>query len=78
MTTPGEVWVKNWKLKSRKTTEGKKRGRNKAQKQIIHKAVEWKKILGDGKSPLSEIAKKEGLTSCRVIEITNLLKLPSE
>jgi hypothetical protein len=34
--------------KSRKTTEGKKRGRNKAQKQIIRKAVQWKKILADG------------------------------
>jgi hypothetical protein len=28
--------------------------------------------------PLSEIAKKEDLTSCRVTEITNLLKLASE
>jgi hypothetical protein len=44
MTPQEEIWVKNWKLRSRKTTEGK----------------------------------KKRLTSCRVTEIMNLLKLPSE
>lgn len=46
---------------------------------IIHKAIVWKKMLGDGEvESLSEIAEKEGLTRAQVTQIMNLLKLPPE
>ena len=50
---------------------------NKPQKHIIHKAIEWKRML-DARSVRSygEIAGKEGLTRARVTQIMNLLKLP--
>jgi hypothetical protein len=50
---------------------------NKPQKHIIHKAIEWKRML-DARSVGSygEIARKEGLTRARVTQIMNLLKLP--
>ena len=52
---------------------------NKPQKHIIHKAIEWKRML-DARSVRSygEIAEKEGLTRARVTQIMNLLKLPPE
>jgi hypothetical protein len=44
---------------------------------IIHKGVEWEKMLGDGRlRSLSDIARKEKLTRARVTQIMNLLKLP--
>ena len=46
---------------------------------IIHKAVEWKKMLDDGSvCSMSEIARIEGLTRARVTQVINLLKLPAE
>jgi hypothetical protein len=46
---------------------------------VIHKAVEWKKMLDDGSvSSMSEIARNEGLTRARVTQIMNLLKLPAD
>jgi hypothetical protein len=51
----------------------------KKKKHIIHKAVKWKLMLGDGVvNSMSEIARKEGLTRARVTQIMNLLKLPAE
>jgi hypothetical protein len=52
---------------------------NKPQKHIIHKAIEWKRML-DARSLRSygEIAGKEGLTRARVTQIMNLLKLTPE
>jgi hypothetical protein len=49
------------------------------QKHIIHKAIEWKRMLDEGIVPsLNEIAKREGLTRARVTQVMNLLKLPDE
>ncbi len=50
---------------------------NKPQEHIIHKAIEWKRML-EARSVRSygEIARKEGLTRARVTQIMNLLKLP--
>lgn len=49
------------------------------EKHIIHKAIEWKRMLDDGTvGSLSEIAKTEGLTRARVTQVMNLLKLPDE
>jgi len=49
------------------------------QKHIIHKAIEWQRMLADGAAgSLSEIAKREGLTRARVTQVMNLLKLPDE
>jgi hypothetical protein len=46
---------------------------------IIHKAIDWEKMLDDGEvESLSEIAEKEGLTRARVTQIMNLLKLPPD
>jgi hypothetical protein len=52
---------------------------DKPQKHIIHKAIEWKRML-DARSVRSygEIAEKEGLTRARVTQIMNLLKLPPQ
>jgi hypothetical protein len=52
---------------------------NKPKKHIIHKAIEWKRML-DARSVRSygEIARKEGRTRARVTQIMNLLKLPPE
>ncbi|MDY7035956.1 MAG: hypothetical protein SV375_07320 [Thermodesulfobacteriota bacterium] len=52
---------------------------NKLKKHIIHKAIEWKRMLDDGSATsYSEIAQKEELTRARVTQIMNLLKLPWE
>jgi hypothetical protein len=52
---------------------------NKPKKHIIHKAIEWKRMLVDGSATsYSETAKKEGLARARVTQIMNLLKLPPE
>ncbi|MFC1534127.1 hypothetical protein ACFLZG_01520 [Thermodesulfobacteriota bacterium] len=49
------------------------------QKHIIHKAIQWKKMLDDGEvASLSELAKKKDLTRARVTQIMNLLKLPTD
>ncbi len=46
-------------------------------KHIIHKAIEWKRMLDEGTvASLNEIAKKEGLSRARVTQVMNLLKLP--
>ena len=46
---------------------------------IIHKAVEWKKMLDDGTvASSSEIARIEGISRARVTQIMNLLKLSAE
>jgi DNA-directed RNA polymerase sigma subunit (sigma70/sigma32) len=46
---------------------------------MIHKAIQWKKMLDDGEvGSLSELAKKVGLTRARVTQIMNLLKLPEK
>jgi hypothetical protein len=50
-----------------------------ARKQVIHKAIEWKRMLdAQSVSSYREIAEKEGLTRARVTQIMNLLKLPPE
>ena len=50
---------------------------NKPDKHIIHKAIEWQKMLDNGEATsLAEIARMEGLTRARVTQIMNLLKLP--
>jgi hypothetical protein len=52
---------------------------NKPGKHIIHKAIEWKRMLDEGAvGSLKEIAAKEGLTRARVTQVMNLLKLPDE
>jgi hypothetical protein len=52
---------------------------NKAEKHIIHKAIEWKGMLDDGiVGSLSELARGKGISRTRVTQILNLLKLPSE
>ncbi len=57
----------------------KKKTVNLPQKHIIHKAIQWKKMLDDGKvNSLCEIAKKEGFSRTRVTQIMNLLKLPAK
>lgn len=49
------------------------------QKHIIHKAIEWKRMLDEGiVGSMKEIAAKEGLTRARATQVTNLLKLPEE
>jgi len=49
------------------------------EKHIIHKALEWQKMLDEEEvSSLAQIAKIEGLTRARVTQIMNLLKLPVE
>ena len=52
---------------------------NKPKKHIIHKAIEWKRML-DTRSvkSYSEIAEKEGFTRARVTQIMNLMKLPPD
>jgi hypothetical protein len=56
-----------------------KEPKTKKKKHIIHKAVKWNKMLGDGVvNSMSEIARTEGLTRARVTQIMNLLKLPAE
>jgi hypothetical protein len=46
---------------------------------VIHKAVEWKKMLDCGETrSLSEVARTKGLTRARVTQIMNLLKLPAD
>lgn len=49
------------------------------QRHIIHKAVQWKRMLDNGEvESLSEIARHEGLSRPRVTQIMNLLKLPAD
>jgi hypothetical protein len=49
------------------------------EKHIIHKAIEWKRMLDQGiAGSLSELAREEGISRTRVTQILNLLKLPSE
>jgi hypothetical protein len=50
---------------------------NKLQKHIIHKAIEWKRMLDDQSvRSYSKIASEEDLTRARVSQIMSLLKLP--
>jgi hypothetical protein len=65
--------------KKSKPEPKKKPARRLPKKHIIHKAIQWKKMLDDGAvSSMSEIARKEGLTRARVTQIMNLMKLPGE
>ena len=46
---------------------------------IIHKAIEWKRMLDDGfVKSYSEIVWKEALTHPTIKQIMNILKLPPE
>lgn len=66
-------------LKARNSVPKKKKEVNQPKNHIIHKAIEWKKMLDDGEvGSLSELARKVGLTRARVTQIMNLLKLPEE
>jgi ParB-like chromosome segregation protein Spo0J len=52
---------------------------NTPEKHIIHKAIEWKRMLDEGiVTLLNEIAKREGLSRARVTQVMNLLRLPVE
>jgi ParB-like chromosome segregation protein Spo0J len=52
---------------------------NSPEKHIIHKAIEWKRMLDEGiVKSLNEIAKRERLSRARVTQVMNLLKLPEE
>jgi ParB-like chromosome segregation protein Spo0J len=52
---------------------------NTPQKHIIHKAIEWNRMLDEGiVKSLNEIAKRERLSRARVTQVMNLLKLPEE
>jgi hypothetical protein len=85
--------VKNWKLKrtpalkdgaygeragQEKRLEAKRGAETKLRSRSSIRLYSGRKYLEMEVRPLSEIAKKEGLTSCRVTKITNLLKLASE
>jgi hypothetical protein len=61
------------------THQESKLGQANKSQHIIHKAIEWKRMLDDGSvRSYSEIASKEGLTMPRITQIMNLLKLPTE
>ena len=52
---------------------------NRPRKHVIHKAIQWRKMLDNGEvGSLNEIAAKEGVTRAGVTQIMNLLKLPDE
>jgi hypothetical protein len=64
---------------AKKVRKKKEKPLPKPQKHLIHKAIVWKKMLDSGTvKSISDLSRKVEISRPRVIQIMNLLKLPSD